>query len=249
MMPTAKKLIKLILPRLTEKIRKTAKEITAAQQQQSLLNSVQLTLFSTFIRGVYSFAWQIVQSQALQGKIKFLQIQQQQPVPNPMTGQPMMDPTTGQPMMQPIWTNDIATIGQTYDIRAAGDVDVIQRQERIAQMKQDWPVISQTPLAIPFLAEMIKLEYPDVGEKWAAVLMQQQVNQTGLIQSLAGMLGGVLKDHPEIAQTLSPQDQQSVAMIMQQSQQAVQAGQKQQAAATGNKQPAQAPGSQGAPMQ
>lgn len=224
-----------------EDSRKTAKEIGAAQQQQQLLNSVQLTLFSTFIRAVYSFAWQIVQSQAIQGKIKFLQIQQQQPVLNPLTQQPMVDPTTMQPMTQTVWVNDIATISQTYDIRAAGDVDVIQRQERIAQMKQDWAVISQTALAVPFLAELIKLEYPDVGEKWAAVLMQQQVNQTGLIQSLAGMLGGVLKDHPEIAQTLSPQDQQTIASIMQQSQQAVASGQKQQQAATENKQPSQAP--------
>lgn len=213
--------------------RKTATEISASQQQQSLLNSVQLTLFSTFIRGVYSFAWQIVQSQAIQGKIKFLMIQQQKPVMNPMNAQqPLPDPQNpGQPLTQTIWVNDIQTISQTFDIRAAGDVDVIQRQEKIQQMKQDWPVISQTPLANAFLAEMIRLEYPDTGDKWAAVLMQQSINQTNLIQSLAQMLGGVLKDNPQIAQKLPPQELQTITQVINEAQQQVQAGQQQQAAA------------------
>lgn len=216
-----------------EDSRKTAKEIGAAQQQQSLLNSVQLTLFSTFIRGVYSFAWQIVQSQALKDKIKFLQIQQQQPVMNPMIpNKSLPDPSNpGMPMTQAIWVNDKKTIAQTFDIRAAGDVDVIQRQEKIQQMKQDWPVISQTALAPVFLAELIKLEYPDVGEKWAAVLMEQQVNTTNLLQSIGGILAGVLKEHPEVVATLQPQEQNTIQQVLQQTQTAVQNGMQQQQAA------------------
>ena len=55
---------------------------------------------------------------------------------DPMTGQPQIDPNTGQPATQEVKQNDIELIGKLYDVRAAGDVDVVQRQEKIQQMMQ-----------------------------------------------------------------------------------------------------------------
>lgn len=201
--------------------RKTAKEITAAEQQQQLLNSVQLTLFSTHIRGIYNLVWLIVQSQALQGSIKFLQIQKQQPIVNPLTGQPMIDPNTGQPQVQNYVENDFETIAQIYDIRAAGDIDVVQKQEKVMQMKQDWPVVSMTILKDSFLAELIRLEYPDTGEKWAQLLEQQggvvQQMQT-TINSLSQIIMGIFKDNPKLMASLQPQEQQAIKQIISQAQ-------------------------------
>ena len=51
-----------------EDSRKTATEVQAANQQQSLLNSVQVSLFSAFLRDVHTAVWPIVQSQALDRK-------------------------------------------------------------------------------------------------------------------------------------------------------------------------------------
>ena len=181
-----------------EDSRKTAKEIGAAQQQQTLLNSVQLTLYSTHIREVYSFTWLIVQSQALQGQIAFLQIQ------NPQTQQ---------------WTNDIATISQVYELRAAGDVDVIQRQEKIQQMKQDWPVIANTPLALRFLADLIKLEYPDTGEQYAKIL--EQGNPANLAAALGTIIEGIFHQHPEVIKTINPQEQEQLGQLLIQAKQLV----------------------------
>ena len=86
-------------------------------------------------------------------------------------------------------------------------------------MKQDWPVISQTPLAMPFLAELIRLEYPDTGEKWASML-EQQMNpmqqMQGVINSLAQIVMSVVKEHPEI---LQPEDKQNLGMVLKQAQQ------------------------------
>lgn len=202
--------------------RKTAKEITSSEQQQSLLNSVQLTLFSTHIRAIENLCWLIVQSQALQNAIKFCQIQKQKPVPNPITGQPIVDPNTGQPQMQSYWENDIETISQVYDIRAAGDVDVIQKNEKVMQMKQDWPVIANTPLANTFLAELLRLEYADTGEKWASTLEQSggQIQQMqGMVNHLAQIIMSIFKDKPELMQTLAPQEQQGIKQVLQQAQQ------------------------------
>ena len=195
-----------------EDSRKTAKEIGAAQQQQSLLNSVQLTLFSTFIREIYSYAWLITQSQALQNKFTFLRIQV--PQMNPMTNQPMIG-QDGQPVMQ--WVNNMQVIAMTYSIRAAGDVDVIQKQETEQKMQQDWPVVSNTPIANDFLINYLKIRYPDRGDAYAKTLGQvDQINQMKqLVGKLGTVLAGVLKDAPQAVNGLSMQEKQDLQQTMQ----------------------------------
>lgn len=203
-----------------EDSRKTATEMSIAQNQQALLNSVQLTLFSAHLRQIYSYVWLIVQSQALQDRIKFLQIKQEIPQINPLTGQPAMD-QMGQPVVQTVWVNDKATISEVYDVRAAGDVDVIQRQEKIQQMKQDWPVIQNTPLRDIFLADLMRLQYPDGGERYAQILMQSGSIQQmqGLIAGLGGVIASLIQTAPEIVQTLPPEQQQQLQQLLAQSQQ------------------------------
>lgn len=194
-----------------EDSRKTAKEIGAAQQQQTLLNSVQLTLFSTFIREVYGFAWLIVQSQALQNKIKFLLKE----VPSQ---QPQMP---GMPPAAPIYQNDVATIGMMYSIRAAGDVDVIQKEELIQKMQQDFALVMNTPLASTFTIDYFKLKYPDSADRYATILGQaDQMNQMkSMIGRLGTMLDGVLKDAPQALQQLPPNERAELAQTIQQAQQ------------------------------
>lgn len=199
--------------------RKTATEIGAAQEQQAMLNSVQLTMFSTFIREVYNCVWLVVQSLALQNKIVFLQIDQQQPVLNPLTNQPLVDPMTGQPVTTNIRVNDAATIGQVYEVRAAGDVDVIQRQEQIQQMMQDWPVIMNTPLRDVFLQDLMRLKYTARGETYANLIAQQpQLDALkGIVARLGTIMQGVMQQHPEIMTALAPDQQADVGSLVQQS--------------------------------
>ena len=190
-----------------EDSRKTAKEISSSEQQQNLLNSVQLTLFSTFIRQVYSFAWLIVQSQALQNKIQFLMVKQE-------SMNQMGQPTTS-------WTNDIATISKVYSIRAAGDVDVIQREELIARMQQDFPLVMQTSLKDQFLMDYIKLKYPDRQEQYMRVLSNsgQMQQLTAMVQRLNTIVNGLLQDHPDALQNLDQQSRASLAQTMQEAEQ------------------------------
>lgn len=203
-----------------EDSRKTAKEITAAQQEQQLLSSTQLTLFSTHIRAIYNLVWLIVQSQAMQSKIKFLLIKKQKPQINPVLSTPMSGPD-GQPMMEDYFENDFETIKQMYDIRAAGDVDVIQKQEKVAQMKQDFPVIANTVLKDDFLAELIRLEYPDTGEKWALKLEQQGgafEQMKSLVAQLSTYLTGAIQDAPDVLKHLQPNEQAMLTQALQQAQ-------------------------------
>ncbi len=201
--------------------RKTAKEIGAAQQQQTLLNSVQLTLFSTFIRQIYSFVWLIVQSQALQNKIQFLLIQKEVPIQHPMVPGQTMTGNNGQPMTQTIWVNDSQMIGQRYSIRAAGDVDVIAKEEMIQKMQKDWPVIMNTALKDVFLMDYVRLCYPERQQQYSQALQQgSQLNQlTSLVGRLSTVLEGLLKDHPEDLTNLPQQQQADLASTIQQAQQ------------------------------
>lgn len=168
--------------------RNTATEINAADQQQQLLTSVQLTLFSTHIRDIVNFSWRIVQSRALLEYITFL-----------------VDPITGK--------NDIARIGETYELRAAGDIDVVQRQEKLKEMQSFWAIVANTPLSFQFLKDMLKLAFPDSGEQYAAVLDQANAD-VQLIQALLTIIKGSLS--PEEIAALDPASKQQMNMILQQ---------------------------------
>ncbi len=178
--------------------RKTAAEIEAASQQSALINSVQVTIFSIFIRRIYTRFWRVVQSQALQGLIKFLE---------------------QSPDKQQI-------LSQTYNIFAAGDVDVVQRQEKIQAMQQFWPVVANTPIAGDFLATLLTHAFPDEGQAWAAKL-KQMGQQQDMTKSLATALAAMVK---EFATKMQPVELQQVTQILQEA-----------AAQTQQQQPGQSP--------
>lgn len=228
--------------------RKTATEIKAAENQSGLLDSVDLTLFSEFCREVFSFSWLICRSRALQNQIKFLLVApssngQTQPIgmntpPPNAANAPMPNaapPAVASPAIQSIvdalgtyqqeqsgYVNDVDTIVRDYDVRAAGDVDVIQKQELEQSMMQDWPVVQNTPLASRFLSDLIKLKYPEDGAVYSEIL-QQQNPKNAVIQSLGALVKGILA-MPAVKQEMEaqPQLKQQLASIQQQAQQALQ---------------------------
>lgn len=192
--------------------RKTAAEINTANQQQQLLSGVQVSLYSTFLRQVYSFVWLIVQSQALQDKIKFLQIEQQ--IPNMMSQQGF----------KVIKVNNKTIIGLQYDIRAAGDVDVIQRAETRQKMQTDYPVLATTSLASAFLQEYVRLSYPSMADKWIPILQQgDQVKQ--IISKLADMVMSLTS--PQDLLSLPSEAKQDIAQTLQAAQSIISQGQPQ----------------------
>lgn len=101
------------------------------------------------------------------------------------------------------YINDTDTLVRDFDVRAAGDVDVIQKAEMTQQMQADWPVIQQTPLAQKFLVDLIKLKYPQDGYLYATIL-EQGDPKNGIIQSLGIILQTLVK-MPEVAHHITPQ--------------------------------------------
>jgi len=182
--------------------RKTSKEIEVASQEKNLISSVQVTLFSTFLREVWIDAWSMVQSFAINGEIKFCLIEdpnfaaliQQQGIPPEAAGKAPL-------------INDVEKISLDYDLKAAGDKDVVERQQTLEKRQLLWPIVSQTALAMPFLTDLIKEMLPRDGDKYAKLLEQAQVEQ-----SQAAVLLNVLK---EAAAAGRPITAQEVAQIEQ----------------------------------
>jgi len=138
-----------------EDSRKLAKEMEIAQQTDEALSSVQLVNFSIFLTEVYTHSWAIMQSRALAGKIPFA--------------------------VNDIGQNDEELLSYTYQLKPAGDQDVVRRIERIKAKKELWPIISVTPLAAPFLLDLIKDILPEDAEKYEQMynqyVAQQQMQQ------------------------------------------------------------------------
>lgn len=173
--------------------RKTAKEFDVAEKEQGKLTSTNLATFSEFLRDVLNFSWRIIQSQALQNKITLL---------------------LKQDSMSGMWTNDVETIGQQFDIRPAGDTDVIEAQNEQEKMMMDWPVVQTTPLGPVFLQDYIKLRYPKKANEYIQILQAGVDMGKNLVASLSALLQQALT--PEEVATLPPDQQQQLAMIQQQ---------------------------------
>lgn len=178
--------------------RKTATEIQAAEKETAMLSGVPLVLFSSFVSEVLNFCWKIVQSQAVQGKIPFVQRMEK-----------MLDGTMSS-------KNDLTILSHEYILKPAGDVDVIQRAETEQKMQQDWPVIQTTGAAMKFLADLVVLRYPDKGTEYAQMIIQGDQKKQ-VIQSLAGMVQSLIS--PEELKTMAPEMQQKFQAIQQQVQQ------------------------------
>lgn len=171
--------------------RKTATEIQAAQQENSQLNSVQVVLFSTFLREVYTFVWGIVKSKAINNEITFLWV-------------------------DPIQSNDIEKIDLDFDLRAAGDVDVIKRNEQLAQYKEFWEIVSQTPIALTFLADMLRLAFPIDGKGEVYANQLSLGDPTVLIQQMLQIIQTTID--PEDVMSLTPEAQMNLQNVIMQAQ-------------------------------
>jgi hypothetical protein len=115
--------------------RKTAREISAAQSQASLLSGVQVTLYSLFLRNVFTRCWNIVKSQWEQGLIT------------------MFTPP------------DKEYLTLDYTLYSAGDTEVVQRDEQLQKLQQSWPVFETTPAAPIILQAIVDLAFPLMAEK------------------------------------------------------------------------------------
>lgn len=176
--------------------RKTATEVAAAREETAVLGTVQVSLLSRFLRELYTFIWEVVKSQAAQNKITFLA---------------KAETELGV-------ENDIEQIDRPYEIRAAGDIDVVRRLETIAQYKEFWPIVQNTHIAIPFLARLIRMALPEDGDMFAKQL--EGADPRAILAQLVAILEATLT--PQEIAALDPMQQQTLMQVMMQAKQVAQ---------------------------
>lgn len=172
--------------------RKTATELSIAKEETASISSVPIALFSNHIREVYSFAWLIVQSQALQGNVRLLLV--------PVAGEGGMTE----------WVNNDEIIKQDFDCRAAGDVDVILRAQTVENMQNDLPLMIQTGAKDEFIGDLVRLKYPEKGERYAALITQGNQDK-----ALIGQLAQLIESNitPEMLKAMPPEQQQMLQQL------------------------------------
>jgi len=104
---------------------------------------------------------------------------------------------------------------------AAGDEDVVQRNERINAKMQLLNVMLQTPIGAEFLGSLLKDVLPDEGEKWEMLLLQAKQQQMAqqqqgqqsvqLIGSLASALNGLAQASED---KLTPDQKQNIIKLL-----------------------------------
>ena len=95
-----------------------------------------------------------------------------------------------------------------WTVKPSGDVDVIEKQQKIQMMQQAWPVYQNTPAAQAFLVDLTELMFPDNAPKYLKAFQdaqqqaqskQGQMMQQGLqIAQQVGQQLVYLSKHPEM---------------------------------------------------
>jgi len=107
-----------------------------------------------------------------------------------------------------------------YNMKPAGDTDVVERQEKASKMLQVWPVIQQnSALAIDYMKDMLSMLFPDEAPKYIN-MMQEDTARAQLIQQMMTVIQSLVTD-PQTGQL--NQEAQPYAQQLQQLQQQVQA--------------------------
>jgi len=110
-------------------------------------------------------------------------------------------------------------VDHEYNIKPAGDTDVVERQEKAQKMLQVWPVIQQnSALAMVYMEDMLTMLFPDEAPKYLTQ-MKQDSTKTQLLQQLSAIVQSLVID-PQTGQLT--QEAQPYAQQIQQIQQQVQ---------------------------
>lgn len=102
-----------------------------------------------------------------------------------------------------------------YILKPAGDVDVVERLQKIQSMQQAWPVVQNTPMAAPFLSKLVTMMFPEDAATYVAALEQGDPKVKALAAALS-VLQALASDPSTLAekeQGLVPQIQQLVQQI------------------------------------
>lgn len=146
--------------------RKTATEVSAAQQEGTLLSVVQVVLFSIAYGKLRRACFDLYKSRSLASLIEI-------------------------PQQVLALLNAI----KKFILKPAGDADFVERQRKVSLMMQTWPVYQATPAASAFLENLTRLLFPEEADQYIQairagdaknnLLMASKEINSGMMEQLA----------------------------------------------------------------
>ena len=186
--------------------RKTATELQAASEQAQRHQTVPLTMFALGYSDLLAYRFGVVQTNVASGaNLKFLESRP-----------------------------EIRQILDKVEVRPAGDIDFVQRNEKLTKLTSYFPLYQNTAVGPVFLQKILELAFPDDYAQMGPLLQDQS-------RAVGQMMLQVLQALPP--NTLPPEDFAKVQNIVQQAQQVYGTGTNGMAAQPGNA------GAPGAPNQ
>lgn len=104
--------------------------------------------------------------------------------------------------------------GGTFVVKSAGDVDVVERGDKINSMLQMTELMLKTGAAVEFMKDLIRMMFPEESDRYIKAIDRQEVS-AGLVQQLAAVLKTLIEQNPDI-----PGVQENMQQIQQLLQQA-----------------------------
>jgi hypothetical protein len=173
--------------------RKTATEINAAQEQAVMLSGVSVFTISQFLLEVFKYQWEILRDNALIGHNEFM--------------------SHFEPDLR------LTLLETHYSLRPAGDIDFIERQEKLKQMLQYWPIFANTPIAPLFLKKLIGVAMPNEAQELIDGIDKAEAAQQAQAQQSNPMANAVLQilqaiPREQFLALFPPESQQQVNEIL-----------------------------------
>jgi len=180
----------------TGRTRPTAAEVDASVEDTQSLNGISISMYSNFIHQAYTFIFKIAKNLAQQNIIY-------------LVGKKVMTTLPGKTEPELLIDNDQMVLAQHYRVLAAGDSDVIKRQDRLTKMANAWPMIQGTTIVSSYLQKFLELLLPEDGKDFALLLQQGDMMKNTLL-ALSQVVQAML---PDIAKIMPDKVQQVQQMI------------------------------------
>jgi len=144
--------------------RKTSAEVKMAGSEQELLGDIKTLLLSISLRNIFTRNFDIYQSRVKAGLLTSI-------IPQ------------------------VKLLLDSYDfiIKPAGDIDIIERQQKIELMQRSWQVMQGTAAAGEFLKDLIKLLFPAEAQRYIQAIGVDEA-KNNILQAVSSLIQEVMLD-------------------------------------------------------
>jgi len=145
--------------------RKTATELTMAREESDNLSGPNISLYSSRMLRLELLRWEVIKS-GIAVEAAF----------NVPPNLKKFNPPPSIPLA--------VIMSPTLNVQMAADAQVVRRAQRQSRFLENWPIVSESPYALPYLESFLEEMFPDDFPKWKAVVQ----NADARVASLTDML-------------------------------------------------------------